>query len=400
MLAYRMWRKQVIRAAPALALLALAVYGEILPPDAALLVAAGGVAVLSHAVLHLLGAALGNLRPMAIEVGAGQTIAHIASPRRFLIVRWLPIRWRVGWSPSGSVRLGRLRMALPYALPVAVFATTLITLSFAPAVADWIDPEWHAIARAASALALVAILLNLGLPSELTGTVDALTYLSRVDAATFSASHRHTTDPRLRAADRRLIAALHTGDVTLIRHCYDELMCFDPPRDEATKCAAAVAYAVGDIPMMLHAARAVLEGCAAEDQLSDVTFFVLFARETGHAIDADVMELTRRMPQILFDHGASAEGILRAGAAVATINGEVETAIAWGEAALRLETGPENRAEIMLLLAESYAARGRAREAKTMLTRAHRRNPYSPRLPFVTRIVADHLAHDHVALTL
>ncbi len=54
----------------------------------------------------------------------------------------------------------------------------------------------------------------------------------------------------------------------------------------------------------------------------------------------------------------------------------------------------------MLVLAESYAARGRAREAQSMLTRARRADPRSPRLPHVTRIVDEHLAQRRVALSL
>jgi hypothetical protein len=116
-------------------------------------------------------------------------------------------------------------------------------------------------------------------------------------------------------------------------------------------------------------------------------------------MDADVVEFARQAPHEFARRGVASELILSTQAFVAAIDGDVDAAIVAGEAALQMATDGQRRADLMLVLAECYAARGRAADARAMLTRARKADPRSPRLPHVSRIVAEHLAQGAVALS-
>jgi hypothetical protein len=107
------------------------------PEYLALLASVGALAFVAFLPLTVLGALLGGLSLDSAEIGVGRVVIKRFTPWGTVTVRWLPVEVRLNWLPNRSVRLFRLRLALPYALPLVAFLATYLALLFVPAVAQW-----------------------------------------------------------------------------------------------------------------------------------------------------------------------------------------------------------------------------------------------------------------------
>ena len=84
------------------------------PRDVVVLGAFGGALAFAAAVvLKLVAGVLCGLRVSTVELGVGRIVFRRYTRWLVLTVRWLPIRFRVDWWPNRTVRLSRLRIALP-----------------------------------------------------------------------------------------------------------------------------------------------------------------------------------------------------------------------------------------------------------------------------------------------
>jgi hypothetical protein len=352
----------------------------------------------AHLVIQLLASIVARLRIASVEIGVGRIVRRYGGGRGILVLRRYPVRLRLGWLPEGSVASARLRLALPHAAPLFIYVGVIVGIIAAPDVADRLDPRLRLVLASGAVLGLLAMGVGLRCESLLGSSIATLVALARGSSADIEDRYRPYTDRRTWSAYNRLLGAAMSGDRDVVRRRYEAIVALNPPAPMPALAAFHFAAALGDFSAAGRTAMETTRRDGSSRFAEALPSIVLAAKEARQPMGADVIEHARRVVAQYSESPTAFAMSIRAH--MCAHDGDIDTAIAWAEAALRLETDPEVRSENMLVLAESYAARGRAEEAQSMLARARRIDRNSPRLPHVAQIVAEHLAQGRVALSL
>jgi len=336
------------------------------------------VAYVVHLLAQLAGAAVGRLSLVSIVLGFGGRKRLVERPSRDIVLRRWPPRVGLGWVATGPAI--RLRLWLPSAVPVAVFAVVAVAARVHGYANGWTVDPWRSVGgMAAAALALAVVPWRYGADRH-PSTALLLWRLPRMSGTRVRAIYAPYADARLRGPLLALGRAVARQYADIAARVTAELVAAGASPDLVRRGQALVHGLRGEYLEGAQAAARNLDDLERADVSDFQLLFacVLAGLEAGQPIPSELVDLTRGHVGNLAE-GCERDDFAEKYALLALHDGKLRTAERWVEHAISWATNDVVEGDALLTLARLRTLQGRPDEARRALDRARTIHPNCPR---------------------